>query len=101
VHGLVADLDRRLDDQELDLPTRHLAKLLARELDGRPPLGAASRLRGTLCEAWGGEQVERALVALGRAGYGHGSRLERSRLHVSDRSPAHLPTDFRPSVAAR
>lgn len=40
-----ADLDRRLRDQELDLP-RHLAKVLARELDGRAPLGAASRLRG-------------------------------------------------------
>jgi hypothetical protein len=93
-HGVVpADLDRRLHEQELDLPTRHLAKVLARELDGRPPLGAASRLRGDLCEAWGSEAVERALVALQRAGYGrpfprkprrlrgHGARLEeRERL---------------------
>ncbi|HUL46786.1 MAG TPA: hypothetical protein VLV25_06785, partial [Steroidobacteraceae bacterium] len=90
-HGLIpADLDRRLHDQQLDLPTRHLAKMLAHELDGRPPLGAASRLRGEVCEAWGQEQVERALVALDRAGYGrpfpkrprrlrgHGSRLEQS-----------------------
>jgi hypothetical protein len=69
-HGVIpADLDRRLHEQELDLPTRHLAKVLARELDRRPPLGAASRLRGDLCEAWGSETVERALVALHRAGY--------------------------------
>jgi hypothetical protein len=90
-HGIIpADLDRRLHDQELDLPTRHLAKLLAHELDGRPPLGAASRLRGDLCEAWGRESIERALVALDRTGYGrpfprkprrlrgHGARLEQS-----------------------
>jgi hypothetical protein len=93
-HGVVpADLDRRLHEQELDLPTRHLATVLARELEGRPPLGAASRLRGDLCEAWGSETVERALVALDRVGYGrpfprkprrlrgHGARLEeRERL---------------------
>jgi hypothetical protein len=88
-----AYLDRRLHDQELDFPTRHLAKVLARELEGRPPLLAASRLRGELCEAWGRESIERALVALDRAGYGrsfprkprrlrgHGARLEeRDRL---------------------
>jgi len=83
-----ADLDRRLHEQELDFPTRHLAGVLAGELEGRAPLGAASRLRGEVCEAWGQDRVERALVALDRAGYGrpfpkkprrlrgHGARLE-------------------------
>jgi hypothetical protein len=83
-----ADLDRRLHDQELDLATRHLAKVLAHELEGRPPLLAASRLRGELCDAWGRDSIERALVALDRTGYGrpfpkkprrlrgHGARLE-------------------------
>ncbi len=93
-YGLIpADLDRRLHGQELDFSTRHLAKLLAGELEGRAPLGAASRLRGDLCEAWGGESIERALIALDRTGYGrpfakkprrlrgHGARLEeRERL---------------------
>ncbi len=83
-----ADLDRRLHEQELDFSTRHLAGVLGRELEGRAPLGAASRLRGEVCEAWGQDRVERALVALDRAGYGrpfpkkprrlrgHGARLE-------------------------
>jgi len=93
-HGVVpADLDRRLHEQELDFSTRHLAKVLAGELEGRAPLGAASRLRGELCEAWGADRVQRALVALDRCGYGrpfrkrprrlrgHGARLEqRERL---------------------
>jgi len=64
-YGLVpADLDRRLHEQEFDLSTRHLAQLLGRELEGRLPLGAASRLRGELCEAWGRESIERPLVVL-------------------------------------
>ncbi len=88
-HGLIpADLDRRLHEQELDFSTRHLAKLLAGELEGRAPLQAASRLRGDLCEAWGQDRVDQALVALDRTGYGrpfpkkprrlrgHGARLE-------------------------
>lgn len=93
-HGLVPpDLHRRLHEQQLDFPTLGLAKILGRELEGRPPLGAASRLRGDLCEAWGAESIESALIALERAGYGrpfpqkprrlrgHGVRLEeRARL---------------------
>jgi len=93
-HGVVpADLGRRLHEQELDFSTRHLAGVLAGELEGRSPLGAASRLRGEVCEAWGQDRVQRALVALDRAGYGrpfpkrprrlrgHGARLEqRERL---------------------
>ena len=88
-HGIMpADLDRRLHEQELDLPTCHLAKLFARELEGRRPLGAAPSLRHDLRDAWSPECVERALVALDRAGYGrqrapkprrlrgHGSRIE-------------------------
>jgi len=76
-----ADLDRRLHDQELDFPTRHLAKVLAHELEGRPPLFAASRLRGELCEAWGRDSIERALVALDRAGYGRPFPKKPRRLH--------------------
>jgi hypothetical protein len=93
-YGVIpVDLDRRLYDQELDFSTHHLAKVLARELEGRPALLAASRLRGDLCAAWGKEAIERALVALDRTGYGrpfpkkprrlrgHGARLEeRERL---------------------
>jgi len=93
-YGLIpADLDRRLHEQELDFSTRHLAKLLGGELEGRAPLGAASRLRGEVCEAWGQDRVQQALVALDRVGYGrpfpkkprrlrgHGARLEqRERL---------------------
>jgi len=93
-HGVIpADLDRRLHEQELDFPTRHLAKMLACELDGRAPLLAVQHVRGDVCDAWGPESIERALVALDRAGYGrpfpkkprrlrgHGARLEhRERL---------------------
>ena len=88
-YGLIpVDLDRLLHEQELDFSTRHLAKLLAGELEGRAPLQAASRLRGDLCEAWGHDRLQQALVALDRVGYGrrfpkkprrlrgHGARLE-------------------------
>ena len=88
-HGLIpADLDRRLHEQELAFPTLHLARMLARELDGRAPLLAAARVRDEVCDAWGRDSIERALVALDRAGYGrpfpkkprrlrgHGARLE-------------------------
>jgi hypothetical protein len=87
--GIVpVDIDRRLHEQELDLKTRHLAKVLARELEGRPPLLAAGRIRGEICEAWDAETIQQALVALDRTGYGkpfpkkprrlrgHGARLE-------------------------
>jgi hypothetical protein len=88
-HGVIpADLDRRLHEQELDFSTLHLARMLARELDGRAPLLAAARVRVEVCDAWGRDSIERALVALDRAGYGrpfpkkprrprgHGSRLD-------------------------
>ena len=88
-YGVIpADLDRRLHAQELDLPTSHLAKLLGRELEGRAPLLAAAHIRGDVCQAWGSDAIERALIALERTGYGrapkkrarrmrgHGSRLE-------------------------
>ena len=64
--------------------------MLARELKGRAPLEAGSRLPGEVREAWGAERVRAALEALERAGYGrpfprkprrlrgHGARLERS-----------------------